>query len=131
MFCFAYYLIYSITLPLKLVASKHLFPKNQFFLSFFCFVLSIMGQIETKIFHKVPAKYLKFAESNTQLDEEVVQICWNLWRSDSRYQYAFQQKEPCFKPSNFSKTESCLLDQKMENWTWQSLLHLFHLWLRE
>merc|ERR1712131_221356 len=47
-------------------------------------VLSIMGQIETKIFHKVPAKYMKFAESNTQLDEEVVQICWNLRRSDSR-----------------------------------------------
>ena len=43
-----------------------------------------MGQIETKLHSSVPAKYLEFALDNTQLKPEAVQICWALWRRDSR-----------------------------------------------
>ena len=43
-----------------------------------------MGQIETKLQSSVPAKYLEFAQDNTQLQPQAVQICWNFWRRDSR-----------------------------------------------
>ena len=43
-----------------------------------------MGQIETKVFHEVPSKYLKFSDANTDLDHDTVQICWTFWRSDHR-----------------------------------------------
>ena len=48
-----------------------------------------MGQIETKIFHEVPSKYLKFSDNNTDLDHETVQICWTFWRSDHRFNFTF------------------------------------------
>ena len=43
-----------------------------------------MGQIETKLHSSVPAKYLEFALDTTHLQPEAVQICWALWRRDSR-----------------------------------------------
>ena len=44
-----------------------------------------MGQVETKMFHTVPGRYLKYAEDTTNLDPETVQLCWNFWRTDSRW----------------------------------------------
>ena len=44
-----------------------------------------MGQVETKMFHTVPGRYLQYAEDTTNLDPETVQLCWNFWRTDSRW----------------------------------------------
>jgi hypothetical protein len=48
-----------------------------------------MGQVETKVFHSVPAC------QNTALSQEMVQMCWQKWRRDSRS--AFREFTESFK----------------------------------
>ena len=44
-----------------------------------------MGQVETKIFHSVPPWEADAAAKNTALDKDIVELCWQKWRKDSRY----------------------------------------------
>ena len=43
-----------------------------------------MGQVETKVFHSVPPWEAEAACQNTALGQEMVQMCWQKWRKDSR-----------------------------------------------
>ena len=54
-----------------------------------------MGQVETKVFHSVPPWLAEAAHQNTALGQEMVQMCWQKWRKDSRS--AFREFTESFK----------------------------------
>ena len=43
-----------------------------------------MGQVETKVFHSAPPWEAEAAHQNTALSQEMVEMCWQKWRRDSR-----------------------------------------------
>lgn len=47
-----------------------------------CDIFGCMGQLESKIFENVPPWDLETLEATTDLNEDVINVCWRTWAND-------------------------------------------------